>query len=171
MLEYKILMPWFELLGCCTAATSRSYTEHESQRIEAAGSTIRLIASVRLPFAKFYRCVASYATPKLCYGWIARSINDKDLWKFWSGVRFGDGVCRMANGFARALVLGGCSHPEVITAKHLLRAVVGCSERSLARWSALGATQCASSEKCLRALALTRPVLGSLGTMPVLSST
>ena len=70
----------------------------------------------------------------MCYGWLARSINDEDLWKFWSQIRFGDGVCCMANRFTRARVLGGCSHPEIITAKHLLRAVAGCPERSLDRW-------------------------------------
>ena len=128
------LQPTVRLLGCFTAAAVRGYTEHESQRIESAKTTVRLLASVRLPFELFHRAVATFAAPMMCYGWVARCINDKDLWRFWSQVRHGDRVCRLANRFTRALVLGGCCHPEIVSAKHLLRAVAGCSERSLERW-------------------------------------
>ena len=53
----------------------------------------------------------------------------------WSAVGRCDGKCYVANKHVRALFLGGNSHLEVLSVKHLLGAVARSTDQSLARWN------------------------------------
>ena len=124
------------VLGAYTASRARQLTEDEARRVDKGLRTLRLLAAVGLPFQAFHRAVACYAMPAVAYGWLARAPTLQQAWSLFSQVRRGDRVCQTANRFIRACLLGGNSHLEVLAAKHLLKAVVSRSSRTIQRWSA-----------------------------------
>ena len=123
------------VLGAYTAVARRRMCPDEEQRLAKASQTISLLASIQLPFRVFHQYVAMFAMPQASYGWVSRLPTVAAASRLWSSVRRGDGKCFMANKHIRALFLGGNSHLEVLAVKHLLGAVAGSVDRSLARWN------------------------------------
>ena len=77
-------------------------------------------------------------------------------------VRRCDGKCYVANKHVRALFLGGNSHLEVLSVKHLLGAVARSTDQSLARWTGpVGSPVRRSSSSSSSGLASSPFVLGS----------
>ena len=126
--------PYDKVLGVCTAAKPRTSTEEERERLGKTLRTLRLLATAQLPFRRYHAAVATYAMIKACYGWFGRRPARAESWKLWAQVRRGDGVCRLANKFIRGILLGGCSHLELLSTRHLLSAVVASDDKSDQRW-------------------------------------
>ena len=127
--------PYDKVLGVCTAAKPRTSTEEERERLGKTLRTLRLLATAQLPFRRYHAAVATYAMIKACYGWFGRRPARAESWKLWAQVRRGDGVCRLANKFIRGILLGGCSHLELLSTRHLLSAVVASDDKSDQRWN------------------------------------
>ncbi|CAE7256390.1 CACNA1B [Symbiodinium sp. CCMP2592] len=131
----EFVKPYAKVLGVCTAAKSRTSTEEEKERLGKTLRTLRLLATAQLPFRQYHAAVATYAMPKASYGWFGRRPTQAETWKLWAQVRRGDGVCRLANKFIRGILLGGCSHLELLATRHLLSAVTASDDRSVQRWN------------------------------------
>ena len=152
------LKPCVRLLGACTASKCRGLVQEEVDRLARAYRTLRLIAFVALPFRKYRQVVASHAMPNASFWWLARVPTQQEAWQLWAQVWRRDGVCRLANRFTRAIVLGGCSHLELLAVKHLLSAVMSLASRAIDRWSGDRGHPVFALRGALRKLGWTTPV-------------
>ena len=128
------------VLGAYTASPARQLTQDEAKRVDKGLRTLRLLAAVGLPFQAFHSAVACYAMPAVAYGWLARAPTLQQAWSLFSQVRRGDRVCKTANRFIRACLLGGNSdsHLEILAAKHLLKAVTARDSRTIEKCAGVG---------------------------------
>ena len=102
------------VLGVGIGFGTRKITAKEAARINSSIRIIRLLACIRLPFVRFMSAVRMFASSRISFGWISKSINLTDSKKMWSAVSSSSRRLRMASPWLRGVIWGGNMHPDCI---------------------------------------------------------
>ena len=107
-------------LGIVTKSKHRPSLEKEKERLEKARLRIRLLLSLQIPSSRYNLYSRIFGISLCAYGWIARlpSLTEsRALWKSDHKLH------RSANEWVRAVVYGGLSHLDIVSANSLIRVV------------------------------------------------
>jgi hypothetical protein len=95
------------VLGVGIGFGTRKITAKEAARINSSIRIIRLLACIRLPCVRFMSAVRMFASSRISFGWISKSINLTDSKKMWSAVSSSSRRLRMASPWLRGVIWGG----------------------------------------------------------------
>ena len=107
-------------LGIITKSKHRPSLGKEKERLDKARLRIRLLLSLQLPSSRYNLYSRLFGVSSCAYGWVARlpSLTEsRALWKSDHKLH------RMANEWVRAVVYGGLSHLDIVSANSLIRVV------------------------------------------------
>lgn len=107
-------------LGIITKSKHRPSLGKEKERLDKARLRIRLLLSLQLPSSRYNLYSRLFGVSSCAYGWVARlpSLTEsRALWKSDHKLH------RRANEWVRAVVYGGLSHLDIVSANSLIRVV------------------------------------------------
>jgi len=90
--------------------------------------------NLRLCFERFHSSARTYAVSKASYGWLAHLPTAKVCWNQWTALRTGQRSLKRANRHIRAILFGGTSHLDCLTAGNLLRCIRQLKDAGRIRW-------------------------------------
>ena len=122
------------ILGVGIGFGTRKNTVKESARVASSIRIIRMLACVRLPFARFMTAVRMFASSRIMYGWISKFIYLSDSKKMWSAVASSSRRLRSASPWLRAVIFGGNMHPDCICGVRLVGLLARLRLQEPLRW-------------------------------------
>ena len=124
-----------EVLGVTAKVSNRAMSAKEEARFAAAKRVIAVLGNLGLPFERFHSAARSFGVAKVAHGWLCNLPNKSDAWSLWTAMRSGQRCLRRANRHIRAILLGGNSHLDIVSAGSLLRTFAGIRGRGMVEWN------------------------------------
>ena len=133
------------VLGAVSVSGPRKLSSHEESRVAACRRTIRLLSSMGLPLAVFFRTVGQFAMSKASFGWVCRSPPKTVSDKLWTACWVAADRARYSSPFVRSILFGGV-YLDALWAARLVTALLRYSLRfqGCPPWSLRFGSPCAT---------------------------
>ena len=121
-------------LGTVTCGHPRGPRDRELGRIQHCRHRMIALHSCRLHVDTFQRYARAFCVSMVAYGWFAKLPPLYISASLWHLVKRGEGTAFLGNTWLRAIVEGGNTHLDIVTASALFRVVASLRQKQLCLW-------------------------------------